>query len=147
MAVASTAPNTIHLGGEFRREEGKASAALSPGHIVEIVSTGKWQKRAAAGGYGERAVAVEDALQGKTIADAYAADDLVSINIYAPGGEAFVFLSDGENVVIGDLLEVGGTDGELIKRVSGIAIAVATEAKDLSASGNTAAAKIRVRFI
>jgi hypothetical protein len=146
------ASNAIHLLGGFRREEGVAYAALSPGHLVELRSDGKIQKHSAQGGVAERAFAVEDALQGNTVDDAYAADDVVSFNIVEPGAVVQAYLKAGQNVIVGDCLISGG-DGTLIEdgqEDSGVTvkprIAKALEAKNLSASGavNTL---IRVRVL
>jgi len=64
------------LGPHF---EYPASAALKPGHLVETLSTGKVQKHATHGGVSEMMIALEDALQGNGVTDAYAADDVVTI--------------------------------------------------------------------
>lgn len=147
-----TAPNTIHLAGDFRREEALANAALTPGHVVELMSTGKIRKHATAGGYGQRMVAVEDALQGRTISDAYEADELASYNICAPGSESYVYQKAGSNVAVGALMISAG-DGTLIEngeQASGVTVrqilAVALEASDLSASG-AVATRIKVRWL
>lgn len=124
---------TIHLIGDFRRDEKLAVAALSPGHVLELTSADKVQKQSTADAIAEKLVAVEDALQGNTIADAYSAADLVSFNIYARGAEAQVFLKAGEDVSIGDKLELDGT-GCLVAVASGDPFAVAMEAQDLSSS-------------
>ena len=133
--------NQIHLIGELRREEEKAVAALSPGHLVEQVSTGKFQKHSTEGGKANFLFAEIDALQGKTLTDAYAADDLVSVNVDVSGNELQWFLKAGENVAIGDKLISGG-DGTAIadgSEASGVTveqrIATAREALDLSGSG------------
>jgi len=126
--------NQIHLKGDFRREELYAAAAISPGDLVELTSAGKAQVHSTAGGVAERLVAVEDALQGNTIDDDYAADDLVSINIELPGNSVQMFLKAGENVAIGAKLESAG-DGTLQAVTTGEVVAVAEEAEDLSASG------------
>ena len=133
--------NRIHLIGDFRREEAVAVAAISPGHLIEEDSAGEFQVHSTEGGYAMRLVAVEDALQGDTIDDAYAADDLVSGNVELPGNEVQMYLAAGENVAIGDNLISAG-DGTLIangSEASGVTvrqlIAVAREAKDLSGSG------------
>jgi hypothetical protein len=80
-----TTPKTILLTRPGIHEEYPASAALKPGHLIELLSTGKVQKHATQGGVAERMFATEDALQGKTTVDAYAADDIVMCDI-APAG-------------------------------------------------------------
>ena len=144
--------NRIMLAGDFRRDERVANATLYPGHLVEVLSTGKVQKHSTEAGYAERAFAIEDALQGNAIADAYAAADLVSINLVQPGAEVFAFLKAGEDVAIGEKLISAG-DGTLIangSETSGATVqqvvAIALEAKDLSASG-AVATKMQVRVL
>lgn len=134
--------NTIRLKGCGRYEEALANAILSPGHLIEILSTGKVRKHATEGGLAERAFAIEDALQGKTVADAYAADDRVGYVLAAPGDEINAVVKAGENVAIGDKLISAG-DGTLIKTGSAstsvtdpVVVAVAMEAADLSDTGD-----------
>lgn len=92
-----------------------ANAAITPGHLIEIMSTGKVRKHATAGGNAApKMFALEDELQGKGIDDAYAADDPVQCWITQPGERVNAILKDGETVVIGDLLESAG-DGTLRK--------------------------------
>ena len=136
--------NQVHLQGEFRREEALAAGAISPGMLVEWDSAGEFQAHSTEGGYAQRMFAEVDALQGNTLDDDYAADDLVSVNIEAPGNYTQAFLKAGENVAINDELISAG-DGTLIKNgseTSGTTIdqvvAHAKEAKDLSGSGAVA---------
>jgi len=132
--------NQSHLVGDFRREEALAVAAISPGHLIEEDSAGEFQVHSTEGGYGIRLFAEVDALQGNTLDDDYAADDLVSANVELTGNEIQAFLKDGEDVAIGAKLISAG-DGTLIAEgsaSSGVTvkqiIAVAREAKDLSGS-------------
>ena len=144
--------NRIMLAGDFRRDERIANAAITPGHLVELMTTGKVRVHATEAGYAERAWAVEDALQGNAIDDAYAAADLVSINLVQPGAEVYAYLKAGEDVDIGDKLISGG-DGTLIangSETSGTTVeqilAVALEAEDLTGSG-AVATRIQVRVL
>ena len=136
------APKTIIVKGEPVRGEKVANAAITPGHLCEFISTDKIQKQAGSGLNFLRMFALENSLIGDEIGTAYAAAQQVQYGIFRGGDEVYAFLSDGENVVIGDELEAGGTDGELIKRSSGTPIAVAKEAVDLSASANTSNGRI-----
>lgn len=148
-----TAPNTIRLTGQFRYEEYLTESAITPGHLVELFNssgTGKVKKHATEGGHTERAFAVEDALQGNTIDDAYASGDLVGVALADPGAEVYAYLKAGESVVPGDELISAG-DGTLIKNGSEASgttveqvVATALEVLDLSDSGDTAT-RLRVR--
>ncbi len=116
--------NTIHLKGHACYEEAVANAALSPGHAIELMSTGKVRKNTVAGKKSVLRVATEDGLQGKTIDDAYAADDVVGYKIMPPGTQfqgrvaaAAVALSIGDRVVTsndGTFKKYSGASGELL---------------------------------
>lgn len=133
-------------------EEALAHAALSPGHLIKLNSAGKVLKHSTEGGDAETLFAVEDALQGKTTADAYAADDVVSHHVAARGDVVQAMLAPGANYAIGDELISAG-DGTLKKASaasSGVSvkqiIATVVKAKNLSASGAVAAlGVVRVR--
>ena len=130
--------NQIHLKGDYRREEALAAGTITPGMLIEETAAGTYQAHSSSGGSAELLVAVEDALQGNTITDDYSADDLVSANVELPGNRCQMFLLAGETVVIGTWLESAG-DGTLQAYTSGVKVAIAKEAKDLSASGAVAA--------
>lgn len=134
----------ITIKGDPVRGEALANAAITPGHLIELISTGKVQKQAGNALNHPMMIALENSLAGDEIGTAYAAGDMVQYGVFGSGDEAYVFLSDGENVVIGDELEVGSTDGEFIKRASGVSVATALEALDLSASANTTNGRLRV---
>jgi len=138
--------NTITLVARYARKEQEftANAALSPGHLVEVLSTGKIQKHAVAGGLGEKMFAQEDALQGKTIDDAYVADDKVFIVFPLQGDEINALIQAGQNLTVGTKLVSAG-DGTLIDideaatAVTDLSVlAVCIEAIDLTATGDVA---------
>lgn len=146
------AQKTIILKGHGTRFEAVANAAITPGHLVYLMSTGKVAVHASAGGLAEKAFAVEDDLQGKTIADAYASAAPVQYNVMRPGDEVNALLADGENAAIGDKLVSAG-DGTL-KELSSEStdesvVGIAMEALDMSDSsgGDPSSARIRVRII
>lgn len=133
--------------------EAPANAAITPGYLIELMSTGKVRKHAVAEGSAERMFALENDLQGKSIGTDYAEDDVVQIAIFRPGDEVQAWLKDGENVVIGDKLESDGA-GQLQKVTAESAsvivgtniLAVAVEAVNLSNSF-VAAGRIKVRIV
>lgn len=97
-------------------EEYEAVAALSPGHLLMLTSANKVQKHNVASGNVLPMVAIEDALQGKDITEAYAAEDRVRVWIPQRGDIVKLRLKDGQNVVIGDWVESAG-DGTVQKWV------------------------------
>jgi hypothetical protein len=127
-----------------------ANAAITPGMLIELMSTEKVRAHASAGQNALPMFAVEDELQGKSITDAYAASDKVSCWIPNRGDMVNAILADGENAAIGSFLESNG-DGMLKVHVADVEsfesneagaitvypnqiIGVAVEAVDLSDS-------------
>lgn len=133
-------------------EEAFASAALNPGHLVALASTGKVAKHATEGGRGERLFAKESVLQGRGIDTAYAQDELVFLHVGQPGDEVYAYIKAGQNIAIGEqLISAGdGTLESVSDDVSGVTInqvfAVALEAVDLTGSG-AVATRTRVRLV
>lgn len=129
-----TINNMIHLQGERRVIEALADETITPGMLLEQTATGV-KKHATAGGFAERMFAQEDALQGKTVADTYAAAAYVSISSEQPGSIINALLLAGSNYTIGTQLISDGA-GRL-KPTTGTPsqiVAVIVEALDLSAS-------------
>lgn len=89
-----------------------ANAAITPGMMVEPMTTDKVRAHATAEGNAVPMFALEDELQGNGIDDDYSADDQVQIWIPQRGEEVFAILADGYDVDIGDFLASNG-DGYL----------------------------------
>ncbi len=147
-----TTRDTIIVIGTGTQYEAPADAAITPGQLVELLSTGDVQKVSTAGELTENLVAVEDALQGNTIADDYAADDRVFHRAFKSGDEVYLILADGEDASIGSLIEPAAA-GEVRVAVLTSAgplatpasiIGVAVEAVDASDSAATAVASRRI---
>ena len=137
---------TIVLKGDLahRHDEAPASAALSPGHMVELMSTGLVRKNTIVAGNIPIVVAKEDDLLGRTINIAYAAGDLVSYHIARKGDVLhFRVAASAAAIVKGDRLEPV-TGGTIQKLASGVAIALAEEAVDNSAGGSEVFLEARV---
>jgi len=143
---------SIIVKGEGVRYEGKANAAITPGHLVEQMSTGNIRVHASAGGNAMRAFAVENDLEGEEIGDAYVANERVQYNIFQNGDVVYGILADGQNASIGSKLESNG-NGEL--RVAGeessgesqpeSIVGLALDAVDASDSATTTVANRRIR--
>jgi hypothetical protein len=151
-------------------EEIQAGGAITPGHLIEVNSSGYVVVHATAGGNAAPImVALEDELQGKEIGDAYASGNKVRVWIPQRGDQAYMLLKDGENVSIGDKLESAG-NGTLQKHVADVEsfeskepgsitvypnqiVGAALEALDLSgssgdeSSGLQGAHRIQVRIV
>lgn len=121
------ARNTIALKGDFIRKEGKASAAVTPGHLVEFGGANDLRVHSTVGGQARKAFALENDLIGKTIADAYALAETVHYGVFQPGAEVNAIVNYAAQK--GDFLESNG-DGRLklsSTPIEGSNIAVAME--------------------
>lgn len=117
-------------------EEYPAAAALKPGHLIELTSATKVQKHSTSGGAAQKMFAKEDALQGKTIDDAYAADDVVFGYIAQPGDRLQARVAaNAAAITEGDWLASAG-DGTL-KKVEPIKEELYASIADSSAHSNT----------
>lgn len=147
MIPVTELPKTIMLKGnlEDAYEEGRAGGAITPGDQIMLNSAGALVVHGTAGGVGELLFAMEDALQGKTIDNAYASGDLVRYWKPKRGNEIYARLKAGEVVVIGDKLISGG-DGTQIKATGTITgyTGIVREAVDNSAGGLVVRVKVRV---
>jgi len=139
----------ILLKGNGFHEEAFAAAAFSPGHLVELASTGKVQKHSTAGGFAERLFAKEAPLQGRGIDTAYAQDELAFLYVGQPGDEINAFIATNQTIAVGERLISAG-DGSLrsaVDSVSGVTIkevvAVALEAITTTSTST----RTRVRLV
>jgi hypothetical protein len=103
---------TITIMGEPVRKEAIANAAITPGHLIYELSTGKVAVHAVSGGNAQTMFALEDELQGKEISQAYSSGDQVLYGVFRRGDEVNALLANGQNVAIGAALESNG-DGTL----------------------------------
>jgi hypothetical protein len=144
-------------------EEYVANAAIIPGMLIELMSTGKVRAHATAGGPVLPMFALEDEFQGNPIDTAYAADATIpQCWIPGRGDQVNALLDDGEKVVIGDKLESAG-NGFLQKWTADVTdsaesdniqqnqiVAIALEAVDLESSSDTwptAGRRILIRIV
>ena len=125
-------------------EEYPAEAAITPGMLVEVTDDKTVQANSAAGDQILVAFATEDEFQGKTIDDAYAADDPVQVWIPQRGDVAYAWLAAGEDVDYGESLTTDAA-GRLIgvPTAGGHVVAQALEAVD----SGTNPARIIVRIV
>jgi hypothetical protein len=143
-------PKRIHLtkGPESRYEENYAGATITPGMLIKMNSLNKMVPHSTAGGYAEKAFAIEDALQGLTIGDNYTNGTLTRYIIGGAGDVVYAILADGENVVAGDYIASNG-DGYVKKVAStNVPVGIALEAIDASGSSDTLdTRRIRLRLL
>ena len=135
---------TIVLIGDPRTEESLAAAAITPGDLIALASTGKVARHAVAGGWAEPLFAKEDALQGKEISEDYAADDIVNYAVCRPGDVINVRIAAATDVTLGAALQSAG-NGTLTPYTNGVRIAVALEA--VAADSGDPVVRIRARIV
>ena len=136
-------------------EEYKAGSAIIPGQLLLLDDDGTVKA------HDDDApaaclpmFAIEDALQGKGIDDAFTKDDPVRVWVPYRGDVVYAILEDGADVKIGDFLESNGA-GYLQKFTSGHVVGVALDTLDLSGSSGEESSigtlgfnkRIRVRVV
>lgn len=127
-----------------RYEEGRLSGVVKPGYLGTQDSAGNYKAHNLNGGAAEHIIFIEDALQGRTIDDAYASGELGMFYVGVPGDEFQMVLKAGENVAINDSLSSAG-NGQLKKATAGEwIVAKAQEALDLSAETDPAFIPVRL---
>lgn len=137
---------TILIKGDLSRwhDEGRAAEAISPGHLIQLLSAGTYQKNDLVAGNVPLYVAKEDGLQGKTITDAYATNDLVPFHRCQKGDMIHVRIPAAAAAIVkGDRLELVA-NGVVQKLAAGVAAFQAEEAVDNSAGGAEAFVKASV---
>lgn len=146
--------NRIHAKGDYRQEEGNAGeAGILPGMLVMLNTAGNIVSHDEEGGWAECAFAVEDALRGRTISDAYIINNILTYLLPVKGAEVYALLRDGQDISIGEKLISNG-DGTLVSYddsssavVLPIPLVVAMQALDLSGSAANVNTLIRVRIL
>lgn len=149
---------TIVLKGHFVRKEQVASAAITPGHLVQVHASGgapRLRPHNDAGGNAQRAFALENDLVGGGINDAYVVGATVQYGVFAPGSEVYAWLAAGENAALGAALESAGdgtlqvhtpvnTDATDVNIPAAPIVAYAAEAVDNSGSTQPVRIKVEV---
>ena len=108
--------------GYGHHDEGVADAAISPGESIQLASDGKYDPNPATKAEsikGDLLIATEDGLQGKTVSDAYASGDKVFFYIPCCGDHVNVLVKSGEDIAVGDKLNVEGGGSGLFVEAAG----------------------------
>lgn len=105
-----TAKNTVILKNysNIFEEYVAGAATIYPGCLVELGSDGKILVHNGTGHPALPMFAIEDALQGKGIDDAYATGDVVRCWIPNRGDVVYGILADGQTIAKGDFVESNG---------------------------------------
>lgn len=145
MAIPKVNPRTILLVGKETSimKELIAAGTITPGHLVEIDSNGKWKVHATAGGPAIRAFAVEADLNGKGIDDNYAANDWCYSWIVPNGAEVNALVAASATAIVaGDKLESAG-DGTLRKATTASGLTVPSGGGTVVLPGNVVAIALK----
>lgn len=117
----------ILIKGSPLQKEAVAEAAVTPGDLVELTSSGTVQRHSTAGGAAARTFAREREMVGDGVDTDYAADDTVIYLACPHGTEVKARLSASQTIDVGDALESAGA-GKLRALASGVIVARAAEA-------------------
>jgi len=98
-------------------KEANASGSITPGMLIEKLSSGAIRAHGSAGCDAQRAFAVENDLAGEEISHAYTDGEKVMYKVYQRGNEVYARLTTSQTINIGDTLESNG-DGNLRKHAS-----------------------------
>lgn len=154
--TAAPTPHCILLSGNPQYpQQALAAAAITPGHLVEIISGGTIRKHATADGNALPAFAIENVTPDRTVTTqaidiAYATGETVKWMIASQGDMVYAWLpASAAAIVAGDFLASNG-DGTLHKAVTGATfveclVGQASEAVNNSAGGTPV--RIRVRAL
>lgn len=140
--MATTSKTTIFLLGHPNfNEEGAAAEAITPGHLVNGISS--LVKHATADAVGAVAVAHEREEMNKGITDDYAIGDTVKVGVYKPGERFLGIITSGVSVAEGAFLASAG-NGTLKAGTAANAIGRSLETIAAATTGNT---RIRVEVV
>lgn len=143
--VNTGAPHTIILRGcPIHGEAPAVSATIKPGMLLERTSADKVQEHSSAGYKPTPAIfALPNEITGKSIDDAYAANDQVYFGHFKPGDWVYAWLEIGANVVIGEKLQSNGAGALESAGSAGEAVVQALQAVN-NTSGAIARIKVEV---
>ena len=128
------AKNTIKIKKytDVIEEYTSTAVTITPGMLIELTSAGLVQKHSVSTGRALVMFALEDELQGKTIADVYAVSTKVQCWLPGHGDMVYALLADGETAVIGNWLASNGAGRLIVSTTNPIGQAV--EAVDMRGS-------------
>lgn len=142
--------NRIVLKGHNHYEEGEADSAITPGMAIEQAADGTYDQTQAAQAAALKKglkVAIEDALQGNTITDAYADGDRVFYYEPNEGDVIHALVKSGEDIDVGDELVVEGGGSGLFVEAAGTETKFQLEALEDSGGALGANTHLRCRVV
>ena len=149
MALSKQMIPVKNFGGVVYHERNAAEAGIYPGMALEINSDDEYAIFSTEGGKGPLFVAIEDALQGKTVSDVYVVDYPVRAMQFRPGEEFHGLVADGQDITHGEMLTRNAAGLFISAADSGDldtkAVAQALEDEDLSSGAS--ALNVLVRMV
>lgn len=144
--MSSSTPKTILLRGLPMALERKAhsSGAITPGMLLNLMSTGLVQPHGTAGGKAVAYVAREEEYVGGALDDAYAVSDNIPFWVGQPGDQFYMLLEAGANVAAAAYLESNGAGSLQALSTAGTPLFRALEAVDNSAGGSPVRIRVEV---
>lgn len=123
------------------------TATIKPGHLLEMLSTGKVQPGGTAGANNVRMVAVEHGFRNPSgvtanIETVFPANDIVTFVYPQSGDLLYLILKQGANLTAGAKLEAAA-GGEVQALTTGALLGIVEEAADATA----AATRVKVRMV
>ncbi len=151
--ASNDTPKTILLKGKPIQYEAVAAAAIDPGDLIMVTSTGAVQRHNAAAGVAEAAFAREQEWAGGGISTPYALNDRVPYLVCSKGDEVYAFLQDEGNVAAGAFLESDGlgslkaTTHAITNATTAAAWPIAMALEAVNNTGGTGKVRIKVRIL
>lgn len=128
--MPATAINSRVLGPRKKLEH-LSSAALSPGHIIEIVAAQTCRKSTLTANQ-PRYIAMNDSKIGQSVGTAFGSGDRIPIGVFLPGDWVYVMCPTGQTITLELVLCLDGA-GRLVTATTNAAFARAKEAVTTSA--------------
>jgi hypothetical protein len=139
---SATTPKTIRLGGCGIQREAVAAVAITPGMLVAINGDGEAIPHATADQETQPAFAVEYALTGRGIDDAYAIGDNVIYEVLPQGAMVYATLAANQTITKGEKLTSDGA-GRL-KTAADTSFVIAEAREDVTTTGDPGRVKCEV---
>ena len=128
--MASNTLKVVKIRGDGIRKEAPADSAITPGMLVELLSTGRVQPQSNDAVKVPMAFALENHLIGGDLDKAYAEDDTVQYEVLPPGAEVNALVKASASAIAVGVFVEALDDGTVKILAGGVPIGMAMEAVD-----------------
>lgn len=143
--------NTIKLKKyvDIIEEYQATDATVTPGALLELTSDNLVKAHATNGGLALPMFALEDELQGKGIADNYAANDKIQVWVASRGEVVYALVADSEDIATGDFVASAGNGKIKVANDSNgdAVIGVALSDLDMTDSNDAVIGRVAIRIL